>query len=181
LWNPSDLKDFRGFLLRVRETKADCIVFFPTPPDPDIFFRQMKELGIETPVIGTETYAMVEDKKWVEGKWLSGCPPMATDMIAKLKTYGIDPKLTYDPYAYDLPGMMIQAVETAGKTNAGRKPTGAQIRDALAGMKTINTSFGDVQQDSNGTFHPRPTLIYYESGVGREVSLDELRKLKGVK
>lgn len=177
LWNPSDLKDFRGYLLRARETKADMFVLFPTPPDPDIFFRQMKELGMTTPVVGIESYEMVENKKWVEGRWLAGCPPLRPAMREKLKNYGIESKLTYDPYAYDFPGILIAATEAAGKKLGGAKPSREQIRESLAEMKTVETSMGLVKQDDEGVFSPAPVLIYYQNGVGHEVSLEELKNL----
>jgi branched-chain amino acid transport system substrate-binding protein len=180
LWNPTDIKDFRGYLLRTRELNPDFIMFPPTPPDPDIVFRQMRELGMTTPVAGTESFGLVEDKKWVEGRWVSGCPPMTPEMITKIKSYGVEPKLTYDPYVYDLVDIMVKAVEQAGTANEGKKPSGVQIREALANMKTVETTFGPVKQENN-IFMPKPVLVYYQNGIGREVSIEELKLLKGVK
>lgn len=176
LWNPSDSKDFRGHLLRAKEANPDCIVFFPTPPDPDILLKQYGELGMDIPLISIESLDFVQDKSLIEGLWLAGCPVIGGDVAQKIRALGVEPSLPYDVYVYDFPSIIAQACE--GAVAEGPKLSGEAIRESLAGMKTIQTIQGEVAQDDEGAFHPMPVLVYYEDGVGREVSADELLKLK---
>jgi|GEM_PF-1759239 ABC-type branched-subunit amino acid transport system substrate-binding protein len=177
-WNADDPKDFRGYLLKARELHPDAIVYGPTPPDPDILMTQLRQLDIQTPVIALESLDLLVDRTLANGKWVSGPPPLTQEFRDKMKACGMVANLPYDPYAYDIPGILVQAVEHASA--GGQRPTGIAIRKSLSAMGTVQTTFGEVQQE-NHIFHPAPVLVYYENGVGRQVSLQELKRLKGVK
>ncbi len=178
-FNALDSKDYRAHLLRARELNPDFYHFWAFPPAIDILFKQARELGGIENITTVETFDEVENKAFIEGLWIAGCPPLRESFIAKMKEKGVLPTLVYTPYAYDLPAIIAEAFERAGDGQA--KPTGEAVCAALRGMKTIHTQMGEVHQDAHGAFHPRAALIYYENGVGREVSLEELKRLKGVK
>jgi ABC-type branched-subunit amino acid transport system substrate-binding protein len=174
------IKDFRTQLLKARETRADVYYIMASPAAIDVMLLQAKQLGgFEGKIISYETLDHVQDKKMLEGVWYSGLPLYNNTALAKLETYGINPKIGFTQYAYDVPTLLVEAFENAG--NGKTKPTGDEVSAALRKMSVVNTLLGEVKQDDKGAFHPKPVLIYYERGTAREVSLEELKKIKGVK
>jgi len=180
-YNDDEVHDYRMHLLKARETGAELFFFVAPPPAVDILFRQAKQLGGFDKITAVETLEHVQDKKdYLEGVWLAGCPPFTGRLKEALLRCGVEsPKIQFTLYAYDLPEILVRAFESAG--DGKTKPSCDKVCEALRQMKTIQTLLGSAKLDERGTFHPSPVLVYYGNGVGREVSLDELKKLKGIK
>jgi hypothetical protein len=83
-------------------------------------------------------------------------------------------------YCYDLPKIMIKAVEKAANQAQG-KPTGAQVATAFKNLGSVDTLLGKVSESPRGFFGAPPTLLYYQNGTPRVVSLEELKALKGAR
>lgn len=179
-FNAGEVHDYRMQLLKARETGAKIFYFQAPPPDIDILLRQARQLGGFKNITSIETLEHVQQKEFLEGVWLAGCPPFTGAFREKLAAYGItSPKIQFTLYAYDLPTIMTGAFETAG--DGKTKPTGEEVCAVLSNMKTVETLMGTIRQDEKGVFAPKPVLVYYEKGVARETSIEELKRLKGIK
>jgi branched-chain amino acid transport system substrate-binding protein len=180
LMNPGDTRDYRIHLLKARETKPDFYFFEANPPDIDIIFRQASQLGGVNNIVGEEDLSTVADGSYLKGVWVSGCAPFSDEVRRKFRIWGAETRHPWTLYTYDLPKILIDAFEKAG--NGKATPSGDEVCKALREMKSVETALGPVTQDDKGAFEPKPVLVYYdEKGQGREVSIEELKRLKGVK
>ncbi len=92
-------KDFRLILSKAEEQKPDVYVVFLYTPGLEIFVKQLKELGIQTPLTSTHFFANIEDYNLIEGShyvdYASINPILKKEILAKTKGSNYEMCLAY--------------------------------------------------------------------------------------
>lgn len=163
-YGPKDT-DMTPQLTKIRSSKADAIICWGTNPGPAIITKNIKQLGIKTPVymshgVASKKYIELASPAAAEGIMLPAGKLAVYDMLPKTdpqqkllkeydaaykKAYGIEAS-TFGGYAYDGFLLVTNAIKTKGATPA-------QIRDGLEQTKklvSVSGVFNMSAHDHNG-------------------------------
>lgn len=145
--------DFRSSLTKLKATPTDVLYILAYPKEWPLILVQAKELGINVPILGTET---TEDPTIIEnaGDAANGViysvpeKPSQTDervahfLEAFREKYGEEPGITADA-AYDAVYLLVDAIRENGYD-------GPRIRDYLLTVKNYHGAAGATTFDENG-------------------------------
>ena len=152
-------KDFKTIITKIKKANPDIVVLEMFSPEIEIATKQMRELGLNTPVTSVETFEWSSEPSLFENSWFvsdSIVPSFAT----KFKTaYGIDPAAG-SSYVYDLVSMLIRLQEKQDK------PIDPAVLPAIiTAMGTWDSPvFGPVQIDKDGFFITNPSVKMIKGG-----------------
>ncbi|MCE1227334.1 MAG: ABC transporter substrate-binding protein [Geobacteraceae bacterium] len=163
-YGPKDT-DMTPQLTKIRSSKADAIICWGTNPGPAIITKNIKQLGIKTPVymshgVASKKYIELASPAAAEGIMLPAGKLAVYDVLPKndpqqkllreydtayKKAHGVEAS-TFGGYAYDAFLLVTNAIKTKGVTPA-------QIRDGLEQTKklvSVSGVFTMSAHDHNG-------------------------------
>lgn len=163
-YGPKDT-DMTPQLTKIRSSKADAIICWGTNPGPAIITKNIKQLGIKTPVymshgVASKKYIELASPAAAEGIMLPAGKLAVYDALSKndpqqkllreydaayKKAYGTEAS-TFGGYAYDGFLLVTNAIKSKGATPA-------QIRDGLEQTKklvSVSGVFNMSAHDHNG-------------------------------
>jgi branched-chain amino acid transport system substrate-binding protein len=163
-YGPKDT-DMTPQLTKIRSSKADAIICWGTNPGPAIITKNIKQLGIKTPVymshgVASKKYIELASPAAAEGVMLPAGKLAVYDALSKndpqqkllreydaayKKAHGVEAS-TFGGYAYDGFLLVTNAIKTKGATPA-------QIRDGLEQTKklvSVSGVFNMSATDHNG-------------------------------
>lgn len=153
-------KDFKTMILKAEQTDPDIYLLLAFSPELEILTKQIKELGIETPLTGIETFEFTEQPEIFEGYWyINAADPSEEYVEAYKQKYGNNP-FVGSGNAYDIFNIIVGAYETAGKDKR-EKPTRGEIISELENMKEFSGALGQLKMLDKG--------IVWSGAVVREV------------
>lgn len=152
-------KDFRTTILKVKQAKPDIVVLEMFSPEVEIAARQIKELGLKTPLTSVETFEWSSNPSLFEGQWFVS-DSIVPDFSAKFKaTYGTDP-MSGSSYVYDLVSLLIKTQESKDFVIDHK-----DLPSILSGMGDWNSPvFGKIQIDKDGFFLTTPSVKVIKDG-----------------
>lgn len=144
--------DFRTELAKIKSAKPDVLFLASQMPAISLVIRQAKELGIECPIIGTET---MQDEKFVEatGNASEGIlftsfaeydGPEAVAFMAKYQQKYGEEKGIYSNYAYDALQALAKAMASC------ENPLDSVCVKAELYQSDFTGATGGVRFDANG-------------------------------
>lgn len=159
-YGPKDT-DMTPQLTKIRSSKADAIICWGTNPGPAIITKNIKQLGIKTPVymshgVASKKYIELASPAAAEGIMLPAGKLAVYDVLPKndpqqkllreydaayKKTHGVEAS-TFGGYAYDAFLLVTNAIRTKGATPA-------QIRDGLEQTKKLVSVSGVFTMSAN--------------------------------
>lgn len=159
-YGPKDT-DMTPQLTKIRSSKADAIICWGTNPGPAIITKNIKQLGIKTPVymshgVASKKYIELASPTAAEGIMLPAGKLAVYDVLPKndpqqkllreydaayKKTHGVEAS-TFGGYAYDAFLLVTNAIRTKGATQA-------QIRDGLEQTKKLVSVSGVFNMSAN--------------------------------
>jgi len=159
-YGPKDT-DMTPQLTKIRSSKADAIICWGTNPGPAIIIKDIKQLGIKTPVymshgVASKKYIELASPAAAEGIMLPAGKLAVYDVLPKndpqqkllreydaayKKTHGVEAS-TFGGYAYDAFLLVTNAIRTKGATPA-------QIRDGLEQTKKLVSVSGVFNMSAN--------------------------------
>jgi amino acid-binding protein len=159
-YGPKDT-DMTPQLTKIRSSKADAIICWGTNPGPAIITKNIKQLGIKTPVymshgVASKKYIELASPAAAEGIMLPAGKLAVYDVLPKndpqqkllreydaayKKTHGVEAS-TFGGYAYDAFLLVTNAIRTKGATPA-------QIRDGLEQTKKLVSVSGVFNMSAN--------------------------------
>lgn len=166
-YNAGD-NDFTAQLLRIKNSKAEVIIDYSIQVEGAKSLRQMREMGIKTPVFGGDAFITPDFAKLVgddkmEGviassAFISSHPsPEVQDFVKKYKEkYKVEPEDHAAPY-YDAVRILGQVM---GKAGTDREKINAELH-ALKGFKGVQ---GDYTADKWGNLIHRASIAKYTGG-----------------
>jgi len=156
--------DFKTILLKAEEAKPDIYLLEEFPPEIDIIAKQMKELGIETPVTAIETIEASEHPELFEGVWYIQAAEANNEFQIKFsdKYPGKTPTLA-SGNVYDAVRLIVNAYETAGKSSA-EKPTAGQAAKELSKIKNFSGALGILNVGDEGIIESQASVRMIKDG-----------------
>lgn len=133
-------KDFRTQIQKAKMASPDYILLVMFSPELELITKQIREVGIKTPLTAIESFELSDDPKIFEGLWYVN----ASDPTAKFSSnyqmaYGKSPSIA-TPNAYDIVGLIAKAAESFdGKT----KPSATDIVSELLKIKGYDGAMGN--------------------------------------
>jgi len=132
--------DFKVRLERIKKTSPDAIVLWGNAKESALILKQIRELGMEQPVYGSDRMVNPEFLE-IAGPLAEGIvttcqynpdsddPKLKAFKVAYLKRFGQEPDV-FAAHAYDGTKILIEAIEKVGLNRA-------LIRDVLTDLKTF--------------------------------------------
>jgi branched-chain amino acid transport system substrate-binding protein len=147
-------QDFTPVVLAVKQSGADVLgTYFTFENDLGIFARQLRQLGVTIPWVGSPTTVNVSAIK-LAGPTLYGTygvADYAEESNETSKTFGKAYREAYktapdlqSAWTYDAITVLSAAINKAGSTDPGR------IREAILGLKKFPGAEGEYNFDPNG-------------------------------
>jgi branched-chain amino acid transport system substrate-binding protein len=147
-------QDFTPVVLAVKQSGADVLgTYFTFENDLGIFARQLKQLGVNIPWVGSPSVVAVSSTK-LAGPALYGTfgvADYAEDSSEASKAFGKSYRDAYkfapdnqSAWPYDAITVLSAAINRAGSTDPGK------IRDAILGLKKFPGAEGEYNFDQNG-------------------------------
>jgi len=155
--NPGQ-RDFRVYLLKIKETNPDMIWAFYTSPEAEIFFRQMKEASLHIPVTNyfTSTQAVlpyIQGIEYYTDMWVR--PDFEKKFIQR---FGHAP-IVRAGHSYDLMKLYVQSAELLYK-KFGRAPTNEELLAKLKEPRELpDLVVGPGRMQANGSIETGYKLV----------------------
>ena len=159
-------KDFKTVINKVKTANPDIIVLEQFSPEIEITAKQIKELGIKTPVTSVETFAWSNQIGLFEGDWFVADAKVSPAFVAEYKAaYGKNPAPGAS-YIYDLVTLLVNIQEKSDKPIAA-----ADIPTVLNQMGSYNSAlFGNVAIDKDGFFITDASVQIIKDGKAEMVN-----------
>ena len=132
--------DFHTNIAKAEAAHPDYLVFMMFSPELEIIVRQIRDLGIKTPMTGIEAFELSSNPGLFEGLWyVNAADPTAAFSSEYQTAYGKGPTIA-TPNSYDAVGLVAAAAETFdGKA----KPSTADLADAFAHIQSYDGALGN--------------------------------------
>jgi branched-chain amino acid transport system substrate-binding protein len=145
-------RDFRMVLQRAQKENPDVYLLALMPPELEICYKQMREIGIKTPATSIIAMGISNEPEIFEGCWYIDAADMPDDVMANFKKkYGH--KITIGAgNACDIVNILVWAYE------AFENPKADTVAEKLLTMRNFNGLLGKLNMDSEGIVFSRPTL-----------------------
>jgi branched-chain amino acid transport system substrate-binding protein len=150
----SNTQDFTQVILAIKQAGADIVgTYIPNSPDVGIFSKQLRQLGVNVPWVGSPSVATATAMKlgqealfgtYAIADFTPGANAEAQAYANKYKErFNVEPDF-YSSWAYDAVHLIANAMKTAN----GTKPDA--LKTALMGVKGFKGVEGTYQFDKNG-------------------------------
>jgi branched-chain amino acid transport system substrate-binding protein len=150
----SNTQDFTQVILAIKQSGADIVgTYIPNSPDVGIFSKQLRQLGVNVPWVGSPSVATATAMKlgqealfgtYAIADFTPGANAEAQAYATKYnERYKVDPDF-YSSWAYDAVNLIANAIKTTNST----KPE--DLKKALLGVKGWKGVEGNYQFDKNG-------------------------------
>jgi branched-chain amino acid transport system substrate-binding protein len=145
-------RDFRVSINDMMKNKPQIIVLVIDPPALELFTKQLRELGYETPLTSFETFGFTRYKELYEGQWYTE-PKGAEEKLTKefKAKYNID-FTAVSAHSYNAVLILSKAIEKLDVVNADN------IEESLKTVREINGATGYLKID-NSKIISEPTIL----------------------
>lgn len=168
-----DATDFRSQLTKIAQLLPDFVFVAVYPKETGRVAQQMKEMGIDAPIIGTDPF---HDEQVFEIAGAAANGIRFTDVAdvsgSEFEAFAAEYRKRYGSEAnivaaesYDGLKVLALAIERAGSLE------GSKIRDALYGIKGYTGASGEITFDENGDVSSKTFYKYMiEDGQYKRIS-----------
>jgi len=150
----SNTQDFTPVILAIKQSGADIVgSYIPNSPDVAIFAKQLRQLGVNVPWVGSPSTATATAMKlgqealygtYAIADFTPGANDEAKAYAAKYREkYKVEPDF-YSSWAYDAVNVLANAI----KTSNGTKPE--DLKKAFLATKAYKGAEGTYTFDKNG-------------------------------
>lgn len=142
-----DTKDFRGMIAKAKATDPDIYFFVVMSPALELLTKQMREMGVDTPLTAIESFEVTKEPGMFEGYYyVSAAEPTSGFAKAYEDKYGIHPPLCA-ANSYDMINLIVKAYENV-KTDG--IPTTARVAAELKKIKGHPGALGALSVGDDG-------------------------------
>lgn len=139
--------DFRTLLAKAQSSKPDIYMLEAFSPELELIAKQMKEMGIKTPITSIESFEQSDRPETYEGYWyVNAADPTGSFIDSYTKTYDKPPSLGAGN-AYDIVYLIAAAAE---KVSSDVAPTSQQISEELYAIRDMSGALGQLSIDQDG-------------------------------
>jgi branched-chain amino acid transport system substrate-binding protein len=166
---PWEQKDFRTLINKLDTDKPDVYLVNLVTPHLELLDKQLKDLGIKTPLVAMTGYDVATDLKPFEGRWYVSDSTPNNEFSQKFKnTYHTDKVYGPGQY-YETIRLLVTAYESFET-----KPTTDQVAEKLSTLKDYPSIFGPARFENN-IFTYEPVYIKIQNGIRNKISLEEIQ------
>lgn len=152
--------DFRSIIAKSKDAGAELLVPISFSPEVEILTKQIRELGINTPLASVSAFELVKDKTIFNGHWYVAERNADTRFLDAYKSkYGRDASLG-GVQSYEVMKLIISTAEQFPD-----KPPRKDLGDALAKTTNFDSAIGPVHQASDGFFETGSIVKMIRNGV----------------
>lgn len=139
--------DFRTMIAKAEAAKPDIYMLEAFSPEMERLVKQMREMGIKTPITAIESFEQSDQPETYEGMWYVNAADASNEFIeAYSKTYGKTASLG-SGNAYDAIRLIAVAAENTG---SGGMPSTGEIASELYKIKDLKGALGSLNVDADG-------------------------------
>lgn len=135
-----DEKNFFALIQKIKSVKPDYIVFEATPPETDIFFKQLRENRVNIPVTGFQLLGMTSNLEMLDGVWDIDTAQSNPGFITRYKQMGGTDNLFYADYVYTMLMALINGFENASTDNMDEFIAAAAKTESPIGKLEVSTA-----------------------------------------
>ncbi len=168
--------DFSGLVAKIKLQNPDAIYFGGIYNQVGVFIRQLRQAGINTPVVGgdgldSQELLTIAGKSAENVYFTTGAAPVEALPAAKtfaatyLKTFK-QPAQGFAVYGYDAAKVVLQGVLNATKANKNKVPTREQVQTAIRKGTFTGLLSGTASFNSAGD-RKAATLYVMKVGGGK--------------
>jgi len=150
----SNTQDFTPVVLAIKQSGADVIAtYIPNSPDVGIFSKQLRQLGVNAPWVGSPSVATATAMKlgqealfgtYAIADFTPGANPQAEAYAQKYRErFKVEPDF-YSSWAYDAVNLLAQVIKAKGSTRPD------DLRDGLLAVKGWKGVEGTYEFDKYG-------------------------------
>lgn len=155
-------RDFRMIIAQIKNQNPDMFYVEMFSPEQDIFVKQLREAGINTPVTDIELFAMSEQLEIFEGQWFVDAAMGEKGFLDRFKDdSGLSSSFSA-PYAYDVAIILREAFENTG--DGVSIPSTDSISEYINTLKDYKGVTGDIAVDSEGIFQSEASVRVIKNG-----------------
>lgn len=134
-----DEKNFFALIQKIKRAKPDYIVFEATPPETDIFIKQLHENNVDIPITGFQLLGMTTNLELLAGAWDVDTAQSDPNFVARYKQMGGADNIFYADYVYTMLMALINGFENAGPDNMDEFIAAAAKTESPIGKMEVNS------------------------------------------
>jgi len=158
--------DFKTVLQKTNEKNPDMYVLFAFSPELEILTKQMRALGITTPITGIESFEYSNEPELFNNLWYINAGDPTSEFSKKYKdTYRAEAPVAA-ANVYDIVKLMVYATEHANSSN----PTTSDIQKELDRVQNFPGALGNLSIDSDGFVFSKAVVRVMKDGVPMTIS-----------
>jgi branched-chain amino acid transport system substrate-binding protein len=166
---PNQSQDFTPVALAIKSSGADVIgSYFTFDNDLAIFARQLRQLGVNLPWVGSPSIIDASPVKlagpalwgtWGVADYAVDSSPEAKEFARLYAAVSKVPPDQYSAWTYDALGVLCASIDKAGSTDPGK------IRDAILSTKGYKGAEGEYNFDEHGDGLHGYNIVRNEKGT----------------
>ncbi len=154
-------KDFRTMIAKAESKEPDIYVIFSFSPELEIITKQLRDLGIKTPITSIESFEQSDHQDLYEGLWYVNAADTTNAFNdAYYSEFGKNPSMG-SGNANDIVHLIADAAE---KVDSNSVPTSEQITQKLYTLKGIQGALGTLSIDGNGLVDSKAVMRMIKGG-----------------
>lgn len=145
----SDETDFKTVILKAEQETPDIYLILVGTNRLELIAKQMREMGIDTPLTSIENFEFTDNPELFEGMWYIQAAESSVEFSNKYETeYGERPNVGA-PNAYDNFNLIVRAFEAAGETSY-EKPSNREVLSELMSVSGVEGALGTLSMSDEG-------------------------------
>jgi branched-chain amino acid transport system substrate-binding protein len=153
--------DFKTVISKLQKENPGIYLLNAFDPEIGIIGKQIKNLGIKTPLTSVESFGLTSDATPFEGQWyIDAAVPTATFSSQYQAKYNKTPGPAA-PNVYDAVHLLVNAFESVSGKGI---PTSAQVAKALSGLNGYTGALGPLTAGPDGAFISQATVKVIKGG-----------------
>jgi branched-chain amino acid transport system substrate-binding protein len=154
----SGTRDFKSIISKVKQANPDLICLIMFTPEQEIFVKQLRELGVDTPLTGIELFAMSNQKELFNGAWYVDAAVGKGDFNQRIKKYTKNDNNFGAVFVYDSIMMLNHIYESL----PSKSPEIARL--ALENLKSFDGAAGKLINSKTGIFKSEASVKIIKDG-----------------
>lgn len=156
-------KDYRIDLLKLKEAKHPFITILMYPPELEIIYKQMNELGITTPISAIESFTVSNSPELFENIPYIDTNVGNTKIVEQIRTGAKTTGTTAFAQLYDILHL-IDIINTNFYKRFNKLPNGKEMADMLIKLQNYKGVSGQVKINSDRRIQPEPAILKIING-----------------
>jgi branched-chain amino acid transport system substrate-binding protein len=153
--------DFKTIISKLQKDNPQIYLLGSFDPETGIIGKQIRDLGINTPLTSIESFGITADPKPFEGQWFVDAASPTSDFVANYQARYMKSPGPAAPNIYDTIYLIVNSFESVS-TNS--KPTAEQVVKALSNQNGYNGALGKLAVSSDGAFISQATVKIIKDG-----------------